>query len=459
MILEHLNDAEFLELQGQDSLREFEEDLEASLADRSTAQMESSRPVDQAEAEVEEESRFINNGRASSRDMAGYDTGDTKHSLRAGGDTKQIPYGLCSAAARGRGNAEQGGGSWSGGDGGGGGHEPEGGGEKGNDHPKEQSLIEHAVEAFRKFTGNLVKNKEVMDETQRMAEEAKTLEDRAEKAVAMTALKNAENEGLTESSLCAKLAGKIADGWHDGCRELNELRNDLFNMVAELSRSASLIQSLSEPTLQHKSEASESATTQRGNAPSRELGRYDSGDTKDCLWCGGCSRSVPSGLKRLAGGNDDDGRDEGLKSDGGNPEQESSIIDATEQDHLMFKDAVGREFSFPLEFCGTWDGMRDLISQAFQYVETLGPLAREGRYYLLGPVGERLEPESWEMAVEGRWKIEMHMWPMRELVSPKPGVLKMVGRLRGWPKTSAKEMSGVGLGSSLNTFGMLRAVG
>lgn len=149
VILEHLSDAEFLELQEQDSLREFEEDLEVSLTKRSTAQMESSRPVDQAEAEVEKESRFINNGSAPSRDIAGYDAGNTKDSLWAGGGTQQIPYGLCSAAASGNGGAEQGGGSWSGGDGGGGGREPEGEGEKGIDHPKVQSLIEQAVEAFR----------------------------------------------------------------------------------------------------------------------------------------------------------------------------------------------------------------------------------------------------------------------------------------------------------------------
>lgn len=115
----------------------------------------------------------------------------------------------------------------------------------------------------------------------------------------------------------ARVARKVADGWHDGCRELNELRNDLLNMEAELSRAASSNQSLSKTTLQHESDASELAKIERGNAPTRVLGQYDSGGTKDSLWCGGCSRSVPSGLKRLASGNGDDGRDENLRSDGG----------------------------------------------------------------------------------------------------------------------------------------------
>lgn len=75
--------------------------------------------------------------------------------------------------------------------------------------------------------------------------------------------------------------------------------------------------------------------------------------------------------------------------------------------------------------------MRDLIFPAFQYVESLGPLVRAGRYDLFGPLGESLEPESWEMAVEGRWKIGMNMWPMGQLVSPLPRALKMVGRLGG----------------------------
>lgn len=40
-----------------------------------------------------------------------------------------------------------------------------------------------------------MKNKEVMDETQRMAEEAKTLEDRTEKTVAMTDLRECRERG------------------------------------------------------------------------------------------------------------------------------------------------------------------------------------------------------------------------------------------------------------------------
>ncbi|RSM02594.1 hypothetical protein CEP52_007900 [Fusarium oligoseptatum] len=56
-----------------------------------------------------------------------------------------------------------------------------------------------------------------------------------------------------------------------------------------------------------------------------------------------------------------------------------------EREPLRFKDAVGRKFSFPFHLCNTWQGMEELIKQAFIQVDVLGPHVMDGHYDLLGP--------------------------------------------------------------------------
>ncbi|MCJ1449421.1 MAG: hypothetical protein MMC23_009941 [Stictis urceolatum] len=84
---------------------------------------------------------------------------------------------------------------------------------------------------------------------------------------------------------------------------------------------------------------------------------------------------------------------------------------------IKFKDAVGRKFSFPFHLCATWEGMEDLIKQAFLHVDIIGPHVAEGHYDLIGPNNEIILPAVWETVIEPDWTITMHMWPMPE---PKP---------------------------------------
>ncbi|MCJ1286924.1 hypothetical protein MMC26_006270 [Xylographa opegraphella] len=79
---------------------------------------------------------------------------------------------------------------------------------------------------------------------------------------------------------------------------------------------------------------------------------------------------------------------------------------------IKFKDAVGRKFSFPFHLCNTWEGMEDLIRQAFLHVDVIGPHVAEGHYDLLGPNNDIILPRVWETVVEPDWTITMHMWPM-----------------------------------------------
>nr|KMM69756.1 hypothetical protein CPAG_06070 [Coccidioides posadasii RMSCC 3488] len=70
---------------------------------------------------------------------------------------------------------------------------------------------------------------------------------------------------------------------------------------------------------------------------------------------------------------------------------------------VKFKDAVGRKFSFPFHLCNTWQGMEELIRQAFLHVDVIGQHVAEGHYDLV-----------WETVVEPDWTITMHMWPIPE---------------------------------------------
>lgn len=81
---------------------------------------------------------------------------------------------------------------------------------------------------------------------------------------------------------------------------------------------------------------------------------------------------------------------------------------------IRFKDAVGREFSFPWHMVETWKGMEELINRAFLNVEKIGPDVLEGRYDLTGPDGEVILPQLWETIVQPNMAIKMQMWPVPE---------------------------------------------
>ncbi|KAK2611922.1 hypothetical protein QQS21_002028 [Conoideocrella luteorostrata] len=81
---------------------------------------------------------------------------------------------------------------------------------------------------------------------------------------------------------------------------------------------------------------------------------------------------------------------------------------------IEFKDAVGRKFSFPFHLCYTWQGIEELIKQAFLQVDELGPHVQQGHYDLFGPNGEIILPSVWERVIQPGWSITMTMWPLNE---------------------------------------------
>ncbi|KAI8629915.1 hypothetical protein F5Y19DRAFT_474858 [Xylariaceae sp. FL1651] len=125
---------------------------------------------------------------------------------------------------------------------------------------------------------------------------------------------------------------------------------------------------------------------------------------------------------------------------------------------LQFKDAVGRKFSFPFHLCRTWQGMEELIKQAFIHVEVIGPHVLEGHYDLIGPNGEIILPQIWEKVIQPDWAITMHMWPMDRSTGPMGRPLRPQGPGRGLLLSSIPSRIG-GLPGSTSALGGMAITG
>ena len=87
----------------------------------------------------------------------------------------------------------------------------------------------------------------------------------------------------------------------------------------------------------------------------------------------------------------------------------TSGLEATKE-LVRFTDAINRKFTFPYELCKTWTGMEELIKQAFFQDAVLCEHVQEGHYYLMGPGGEIILPQVWDMMVQPDWQVSMKMW-------------------------------------------------
>lgn len=56
----------------------------------------------------------------------------------------------------------------------------------------------------------------------------------------------------------------------------------------------------------------------------------------------------------------------------------------------------------------------ELIRQAFEHINFLGPHVSDGHYDILDPNGRVILPSVWDAVVEPGWEVSMHMWPMNQ---------------------------------------------
>ncbi|KAI0160196.1 hypothetical protein GGR57DRAFT_410245 [Xylariaceae sp. FL1272] len=88
--------------------------------------------------------------------------------------------------------------------------------------------------------------------------------------------------------------------------------------------------------------------------------------------------------------------------------------DLESKNQIHFKDALGRRFAVPYSQGRTWQGMEELIHEAFRHVEVVGPEVLAGHYDLMGPEDTIILPSTWDKIVQPGWNISMSMWPMVE---------------------------------------------
>ncbi|KAF5591044.1 hypothetical protein FPANT_5777 [Fusarium pseudoanthophilum] len=76
---------------------------------------------------------------------------------------------------------------------------------------------------------------------------------------------------------------------------------------------------------------------------------------------------------------------------------------------IRFRDAINRKYTFPYSLVHKWEGMQELIRQAFVQIEAIYPHILAGQYFLNGPDGNMIHPLRWKSTVEPGMQVVMVM--------------------------------------------------
>ncbi|KAJ0148883.1 hypothetical protein HZ326_8528 [Fusarium oxysporum f. sp. albedinis] len=100
---------------------------------------------------------------------------------------------------------------------------------------------------------------------------------------------------------------------------------------------------------------------------------------------------------------------------------------------ILFKDAVGRKFTFPYHL-----GMEELIKQAFMCVDLIGPHVLAGHYDITSPDGDIISIQKWESTVEPGMQVGMTMWPADDTRISKVNLERMMHKVPGTRQTKKR---------------------
>ncbi|KAF1970482.1 hypothetical protein BU23DRAFT_473915, partial [Bimuria novae-zelandiae CBS 107.79] len=67
---------------------------------------------------------------------------------------------------------------------------------------------------------------------------------------------------------------------------------------------------------------------------------------------------------------------------------------------ISFKDALGREFSFPHHLINTWSAMESVIKQAFRHSDSLQQHVLDGHYELIDETRRIILPLMWDTTIQ-----------------------------------------------------------
>ncbi|EWY82740.1 hypothetical protein FOYG_14835 [Fusarium oxysporum NRRL 32931] len=105
---------------------------------------------------------------------------------------------------------------------------------------------------------------------------------------------------------------------------------------------------------------------------------------------------------------------------------------------IRFKDAVGRKFTFPYHLVQKWEGMEELIKQAFMCVDVIGPHVLAGHYDITSPDGDIIPIQRWESTVEPGMQVGMTMWPADDTRISKVNLERMMHKVPGTRQTKKR---------------------
>ncbi|RYO93062.1 hypothetical protein DL764_008034 [Monosporascus ibericus] len=81
---------------------------------------------------------------------------------------------------------------------------------------------------------------------------------------------------------------------------------------------------------------------------------------------------------------------------------------------IRFKDDIGRNFAFPFHLSQTWEGLEELIKEAFVRRPFTRRRVVAGQYDIIGPAGEIILPSVWKDFVEPGWEVTQGLRRRRE---------------------------------------------
>lgn len=85
---------------------------------------------------------------------------------------------------------------------------------------------------------------------------------------------------------------------------------------------------------------------------------------------------------------------------------------------IKFRDALGRNYTFPYDSIDTWAGLSTILTQIFLPIPIVGPHVSAGHFDIFNNMNEIILPAFWAQKVEPGQYYTMYMWPMPGQVTP-----------------------------------------
>lgn len=97
---------------------------------------------------------------------------------------------------------------------------------------------------------------------------------------------------------------------------------------------------------------------------------------------------------------------------------------------VIMRDWLRRKFIFPVDLCQTWEGLHNLIQEAFGHLHEYKPVIEKGCYNISHVTGEVILPSTWKLFVQPGLEVNMEIWNVFEVDRDESRVKAVVGGRR-----------------------------